>query len=75
MSKSMFDDIDTSQAAGMDAADAKTLRLSSQGFTEAQVASLSATRRPSSPMPSSPRWGTRPSPPRTSLASRRPAWT
>jgi len=40
MSKSMFDDIDTSQAAGMDAADAKTLRLSSQGFTEAQVASL-----------------------------------
>jgi hypothetical protein len=40
MSKSMFDDIDTSQSAGMDAADSRTLRLSTQGLTEADLQAL-----------------------------------
>ena len=40
MSRSMFDDIDTAPAVGMEAADSKTLRLSHQGLSEDALASL-----------------------------------
>jgi hypothetical protein len=36
----MFDDLDTSQAAGMEAADARTLRLSSHAFTQDELQAL-----------------------------------